>query len=86
MAVPPVLDVPDKPFLEDEVCGGSGKEGILLVFRRAFSGPDPLAFPIDEADRTVGTAGVEAGCCGVGKAEGRRGFEGERSLVGLESP
>ena len=98
----PVFDVSDKPFLKDEMelvgfpvvglegpCGGSGNEAILIVFRRAFSGPPPLAFPIEEADRNVGTAGVEADCCGVGKAEGRSGFEGERSLVGLpfaESP
>ncbi len=54
-----------------------------MVFRRVFSGITPLDFPREEADRTVGTAGVEAGCCRVGRAVGRSGVEGERSLVGL---
>ncbi len=63
---------------------------MLIVFRTVFSETDPLALPSDEADRTVGTAGVVAACCRVGKAEGRRGVEGERRFVGLcvalESP
>lgn len=54
-----------------------------MVFRTVFSGIAPLALPREEADRTVGTTGVEAGCCGVGRAEGRRGDEGERNLVGF---
>jgi hypothetical protein len=56
---------------------------MLMVFRTVFSETGPLAFPSDEDDRTVGTAGVEAGCCRVGRAEARSGVEGERSLVGL---
>lgn len=64
--------------------GGWGKEAMLMVFRRPFSGSDPLAFPRDEALRIVGTAGVEAACCRVGKVERRSGVEGERSFVGLD--
>lgn len=65
--------------------GGCGKEAMLMVFRTVFSGIVPLALPRDEADRTVGTAGVEAEWCGVGKADGRSGVEGERNFVGLRS-
>lgn len=67
----------------DKAFGGWGKEAILMVFRTDFSGIKPLAFPREEAERTVGTAGVEAVCCRVGRAECRRGVEGERSLVGF---
>lgn len=62
---------------------------MLIVFRTVFSGIAPLALPRDEADRRVGTAGVEEDC-EVCKAEGRSGVEGYRSFVGLcvvlESP
>jgi hypothetical protein len=63
--------------------GGWGKAAILMVFRTAFSEINPLAFPSEEADLTVGTAGVEVRCCAVGSAESRSGVEGERSFVGL---
>jgi hypothetical protein len=63
--------------------GGWGNDAMLIVFRMVFSGIAALAFPSDEADRTVGTDGVEEACCKVGRAEGRNGVEGERSFVGL---
>ena len=63
--------------------GGWGKEAMLIVFRTPLSEDNPLVLPSEEADRIVGTMGVEAGCCGVGKAEGRSGVEGERSFGGL---